>query len=76
MSPTDVERESCADCPDPKDGSDDWCTGGNSCQLKPFFTGFNLAGLQSKKICVNSKYALCTFNHNTLDFQINVQVVY
>ena len=55
MSPTDIERESCADCPNPNDGNDDWCTGGNSCQLKPFFTGFNLAGLQSKKICVNSK---------------------
>jgi hypothetical protein len=56
MSPTDVERESCAHCPNPNDGNDEWCTGGNSCQLKSFFTGFNFYGLQSNKICVSSKY--------------------
>ena len=55
MSPTDVERESCAHCPNPNDGNDDWCTGGNSCRLKSFFTGIKFDGLQSKKICVSSK---------------------
>ena len=57
MSPTDVERESCADCPDPNDGNDDWCTGGNTCRLKSFFTGINFDGLHSRKFCVSSKFA-------------------
>ena len=68
MSQTDVERESCADCPNPnpKNGSDDWCTGGNSCRLEPFFTEGNLEGLQSNKFCVSSKYLVCIliFNHS------------
>ena len=59
MSPTDVERESCAHCPNPKDGSEDWCTGGNLCRLEPFFTEGNLEGLQSNKFCVSSKYLVC-----------------
>ena len=57
-SPTDTERESCAHCPNPNDGNDDWCTGGNSCRLQPFFTGFTLNGVQSQKYCISSKYAL------------------
>ena len=60
MSPTDVERESCAHCPNPNDGLDDWCTGGNFCRLKSFFSGWaglSENALQSEKFCVSSKYA-------------------
>ena len=65
MSPTDVERESCAHCPNPNDGNDDWCTGGNSCRLIPFFTGGFFNGLQSNKFCVSSKYYISMhFNHS------------